>query len=386
MSVPEKFERFSPIRRFEHWVMVASFTALAFTGLPQKYMDLPISLAVLRAVGGLETARVIHRVAAVILMLISMVHIGSVLHDWYVKRLRASIMLGKQDLIDAIEYLRYNLGLRPEPPKMGWFTFDEKIEYWSLMWGTLIMVLTGFFLWNPITAARLFPGEWIPAAKTAHGSEALLAVLAILIWHTYHVHLKHFNKSMFTGYLTREEVAQEHPLVLEHPPQPAPFPATERHKRQRTFLAVYLILCLLWLGGVTWFVTVEQTATSAPEPIPDIAQVEAFAQLTPTPLPQPANLEEATARYGTTWEGGIGALLSSKCGRCHTPRLGARHLDLTTYAGALAGGDSGPAVVPNSPGSSLVLIWPNLEDHPAHLTPLERAAVWRWIVHGAPER
>ena len=61
------------------------------------------------------------------------------------------------------------------------------------------MGLTGFMMWNPISTLRFVPGEAVPAAKAAHGGEAVLAVLAIIIWHFYHVHLKHFNKSMFTG-------------------------------------------------------------------------------------------------------------------------------------------------------------------------------------------
>ncbi len=58
------------------------------------------------------------------------------------------------------------------------------------------------------------PGEIIPAAKAAHGGEAILAVLAIIIWHFYHVHLRHFNKSMFTGKMSEKEMAHEHPAEL----------------------------------------------------------------------------------------------------------------------------------------------------------------------------
>ena len=62
------------------------------------------------------------------------------------------------------------------------FTFDEKFEYWAFVWGTLVMGLTGFMLWNPIVTAKILPGVAIPAALAAHSGEALLAVLAIAIW------------------------------------------------------------------------------------------------------------------------------------------------------------------------------------------------------------
>jgi hypothetical protein len=76
------------------------------------------------------------------------------------------------------------------------------------------MAITGFILWNPIASANLLPGEFIPAAKEVHGGEALLAVLAIIVWHMYHVHIRHFNKSMFTGRMTEEEMLEDHPLEL----------------------------------------------------------------------------------------------------------------------------------------------------------------------------
>ena len=119
---------------------------------------------------------------------------------------------------------------------MGRYTFEEKLEYWALIWGNLVMIATGFLLWNPIATARLFPGQVIPAALAAHGGEALLAVLAVIVWHGYGVHLRHFNRSMFTGSMTAAEMRQEHPLELEAilagraPAEPEPG-TLRRHRR-----------------------------------------------------------------------------------------------------------------------------------------------------------
>ncbi len=73
---------------------------------------------------------------------------------------------------------------------MDRYTWEEKVEYWSLLWGTIVMIVTGFMLWNPIATARFLPGEFIPAAQVVHGGEALLAILAVLVWHFYSVHLR----------------------------------------------------------------------------------------------------------------------------------------------------------------------------------------------------
>ena len=39
-------------------------------------------------------------------------------------------------------------------------------------------------------------------------------MLAIIIWHMYGVHVKRFNKSMFTGQMSEHDMLHEHPLEL----------------------------------------------------------------------------------------------------------------------------------------------------------------------------
>ena len=119
-----------------------------------------------------------------------------------------------EDVQHLIQDILYFLGLRKHRGYYGRYNYAEKVEYLAVVWGTVIMGITGFMMWNPLSTTRLLPGEFIPAAKAAHGAEAILAVLAIMIWHFYHVHIKHLNKSMFNGKLTRTEMKHEHPAEL----------------------------------------------------------------------------------------------------------------------------------------------------------------------------
>ncbi len=368
-------------RRIEHWLTAGSFIILAVTGLPQKYASAAISEAAIRIMGGIETVRIVHRVAAIVLALVAIWHVGYAIWHWYVQRRSPTMLPTLEDAKNALQALKYNVGLSKERPQQGFYTFEEKMEYWALVWGTLVMVITGFFLWNPITAARLLPGEWIPAAKAAHGGEALLAVLAVFLWHFYHVFIRTFNRSMFTGYLTKEQMEHEHPLALHEPPPPV-LEEEKHRKRKRNFWVGYSVITTVWLIGIVWFVTSEQTANAS---IPPASDLESFVPLTPTPLPQGMSYEAAAARYGETWDGGIGSLINSRCGECHSAELSEQNLNLTSYQGALDGGDSGPAVIPGAPGISLVLLWPDFKDHPGKLSPLEEAAIWNWIRQNAPE-
>ena len=211
----KRYKRFDLSQRIEHIVMLTSFTILAITGLPQKFPEAQLSIGFFRTFGGIETVRVIHRSSSVILMLVSIYHVLALVYRAWVKRVSWTMLPGFEDFKHLYQDLLAYFGARREKARYGRYSYAEKMEYLAVVWGTLIMAITGFMMWNPIATARFLPGQAIPAAKAAHGGEAILAVLAILLWHFYHVHLRHFNRSMFTGYLTRKEMEHEHPAELE---------------------------------------------------------------------------------------------------------------------------------------------------------------------------
>lgn len=283
---PQEFTRFSSVQRAQHLLLIVSFTLLAITGLPQKFAGDAWAETLIQWLGGIENTRTIHHFAAIVLLLISIAEFIQIGYKMFVERVRWTIFPRLQDVFDALNQFFFNLSLRKEPPKYDRYSFVEKFEYWALVWGTLIMAFTGFILWNPIFASKFLPGEWIPAAKAAHGGEAILAVLAVLIWHTYHVHIRRFNKSIFTGKISRKEMEEEHPLELALIEQGGdkPFATPELIvKRRRTYLPVAVIASGLLLFGVYLFVTAETTAIST---IPR-REVRAFVPRTNTPTPRP---------------------------------------------------------------------------------------------------
>lgn len=285
-SAHETYERFSVPQRIEHIVLVLSFSLLGLTGLIQKFAMNAVAAWLIGALGGIESVRIIHRVAAITFALQSVYHIMVLAYKVFVLRTEMTMLPGLKDVLDAIDVVRYNLGLTKEHPKMPRYNFAEKVEYWAMIWGGVVMGLTGFMLWNPIATSRFLPGQFIPAAKAAHGGEAILAVLAILIWHFYSVHIKTFNKSMFTGKITRQQMEAEHAEELQRilagtakrPVDPAGV-----RRRQRIFVPIAAGIGLMMGLVVIWFATFEETAIATlPAPA---TQVPAFAPLTPTPIP-----------------------------------------------------------------------------------------------------
>lgn len=275
-KVTQTYLRFPIARRIEHWVMMLSFTLLGLTGLPQRFPDAGLSQAILGALGGIESLRTIHHTAAIVMMLGTAWHILVMGYSVFVMRDQMSMLPTLQDAKDALQALLYNIGIAKTYPQMGRYTFEEKMEYWAFVWGAFVMGATGFVMWNPITATQYLPGEFVPAAKAAHGNEAVLAVLAIIIWHMYGVHIKRFNKAMFNGKMTEEEMLHEHPLELADIKagiaDRRPDAATLR-KRKMIYYPIAAVVTLGMLAGIFGFINAEETALETIPPI--IESVEA---------------------------------------------------------------------------------------------------------------
>jgi cytochrome b subunit of formate dehydrogenase len=357
--------------------------------LPQKYSLAPISQAIISALGGIETIRIIHRIAAVVFVLEAVYHLVVVGYKVFVMRKEASMVPGVKDGMDAYQWFMYNIGLRKEVPKMPRYNFMEKMEYWAMAWGLVLMALTGFVLWNPLSTARILPGQFIPAAKAAHGAEAVLAVLAIILWHFYNVHLKRWNWSMIRGTMSKEEMEEEHGHELEQiekgltPKDPDP---AARKIRLAIYAPLAGVFTLVSILAVYQFISYEQSSITT-LPVEERAQV--VVRRTPTPLPTaaPAPTEEPTQAGGEgsatadTWDGGINKVFT-KCSACHGTSGG---LGLKTYADLMGGGEGGAAIVPGDPDASL-LVEVMGGTHPMKFTDAELERVINWIQSGAPEK
>jgi cytochrome b subunit of formate dehydrogenase len=395
----DRILRFGKADRIEHAVQVVSFAGLGLTGLIQKFFESAISQWWIGFLGGLPQVRIIHRWLATILMLAVIWHFGKAGYRTYVERRPRAMVPSKRDWTAIKESVALLAGRRHEPVKQGRFTFAEKVEYWSFVWGTVLMIATGYMLWNPISTAKFLPGDFIPAAKAAHGGEAILAVLAILVWHIYHVHIKHFNKSIFTGYISRVEMIEEHGLELEaieagkSGPQASPAQMAER---RRKFLPAFGVVAVLMMAGIYWFVSFEDTSIATIEPIEDVV---AFKPLPPelangsgpalsedNPLP-PITIPETTIPTETTvpqaaptWAS-VGPLLADQCSVCHSSSNTMGGVDLTTYDSTMS---TEGVVIAGDPASSSLVVEQQAGNHPGQLSEANLEYVVDWIESGAP--
>lgn len=214
--------RFSPGQRIEHLVLILSFTTLAITGLSQSFYTNPVGNFILSLLGGIESIRRVHHIAAFVFGIQSLYHVAVFIDEAFVHRHISKMFPAWSDVTDAIQMIKFNLGLAKHHPRFDRYNFEEKAEYWALVWGTIAMGVTGIIQWFPAQLTEILPAGWIiPVGRALHRWEAILAVLAILTWHFYHSVIKTLNLSIFNGNMSIEQMEEEHPLELAYLQQAA---------------------------------------------------------------------------------------------------------------------------------------------------------------------
>ena len=219
----ERFERFSPNERAQHIVLFSTFIVLVLTGFPLKYPEVEFLGPLVYLMGGVKGARIIHRIAAVIMLADFAYHnlyIASLMYRRKIGLRQLLLMIPQpRDVIDLAKNIRYFLGLSKERPRFDKFSYMEKFDYWAVYWGVFIMGGSGLILWFPEFWTRFIELDIVRIAYIAHSDEALLAFLAITCWHLYNVHLtpRHFpmNRVWYRGWITREQMIEEHSLEYE---------------------------------------------------------------------------------------------------------------------------------------------------------------------------
>jgi formate dehydrogenase gamma subunit len=206
------FPRFSRSQRWEHLILLFSFAVLFFTGLPQKYRMTTWSQYILSTPERVVALQTIHRVAAIVLMAAVLYHLIKGLVLLVRRKLPGDVFPEWKDVKDTWMMLKYLVFLSKEKPAFGKYNFEQKITYWFLFFGIGIMIVTGLILWFPIFVTYFLPGGVVPAALMAHGTEAIVAMIFVVIWHFYHVHFERLNLSIFTGKLNEDEMKKYHAL------------------------------------------------------------------------------------------------------------------------------------------------------------------------------
>ncbi len=209
--------RMTRSQRIQHNVLFVSFTVLVITGFGLKYPDSWWSYLLL---GISESTRgIVHRISGVVLIVVGFYHAGYAVFTREGRSMLRQIWLRWSDASDFGGNVRYHLGLQATQPTFRRFTYAEKVEYWALIWGTILMAVTGIMLWAKVLVGNHLPRWWLDVATAVHFYEAVLATLAILVWHFYQVFFDPdaypMNWAWWDGQVPLAHYQAEHPLDLE---------------------------------------------------------------------------------------------------------------------------------------------------------------------------
>jgi len=205
--------RMSAQQRIQHIILLVSFFTLVLTGFALKYPDSWFAALL----GMNEKVRSItHRVAGIFLITVGVYHIIYIAFTREGRRLLRDCFPVPKDATDAWGTIRYYLGLSRTRPEFARFNYAEKAEYWALVWGLIVMAGTGIMLWAKVVFGNLLPRWWLDIATAIHFYEAILATLAIIVWHFYQVFFDPdaypMNWAWWDGKMSFEHYREEHGL------------------------------------------------------------------------------------------------------------------------------------------------------------------------------
>ncbi len=199
---------------WQHHLLMSSFIVLVITGFSLRFSESWIAGLFFGWEGGFGLRGLIHRVAAVVLMF------ATAWHFFYLftprgRRFLKDMMPKVRDFFDFVQKVLYNLGVTKKAPRFKQFSYVEKAEYWALIWGNVVMIITGILLWFDNFIVTIFPKGVLDVSLVVHYYEAILASLAILIWHMYATvfspEVYPMNPSWLTGKMPRDMFQHEHP-------------------------------------------------------------------------------------------------------------------------------------------------------------------------------
>ena len=211
---PRVVVRMTKNQRIQHFLLLVSFFTLVVTGFALKYPDALHFIFVNELVRSY-----VHRFAGVLMILVSLYHVYYLASTIEGRQMFMDMLPQLKDASDIVDVFAYYLGFSSKKPQFKRFNYAEKMEYWALVWGTFVMALTGLVIWFKVQSASAIPRWWVDVATTVHFYEAILATLAIIVWHLYQVIVDPdtypLNFAFIDGKMSVEHYQDEHGMDSE---------------------------------------------------------------------------------------------------------------------------------------------------------------------------
>ncbi len=211
-SGPRVVVRLTKNQRIQHAFLLVSFITLVITGFALKFPDAATRFIFVNELG----RSYVHRFAGTVLVAVGFYHIFYIAFFAEGRSFIMAMLPELKDATDMVDVAAYYLGFSDKKPQFKRFNYAEKMEYWALVWGTFVMALTGLMAWFKVISSDAVPRWVIDVGITIHFYEAILATLAIIVWHFYQVMLDPdtypLNFAFIDGKMSVEHYQEEHGL------------------------------------------------------------------------------------------------------------------------------------------------------------------------------
>ncbi|NQU65314.1 MAG: cytochrome b/b6 domain-containing protein [SAR324 cluster bacterium] len=209
----EQIRRMTRWEVLQHTMLMLTFIFLVITGFALRFSDSWWASLLFARDGGFAIRNLAHRISAVVFILAALAHLFYLFGNRG-RTFTKNIFPRLSDAKFFMQMMKYNLGFSDERPKFLRFSFVEKVEYWALIWGSLIMIVTGLMLWEDNLISQYIPKGFLDVALVIHYYEAWLATLSILIWHFYSTifnpSVYPMNPAWINGKMPKSQYQHEH--------------------------------------------------------------------------------------------------------------------------------------------------------------------------------
>ena len=258
-----QIRRFTALNRVNHALVMLTFFGLTATGIPLVFNEQPWAKGLAGLFGGIESAGLIHRVFAAMLIVNFVLHfIG--LGRSFLRRSGSwsqwvfgpnSLVPRWKDITDCVGMFRWFAGGRRMPRFDRW-AYWEKFDYWAEVGGSMIIGGSGLLLWFPEIASKILPGWLFNVAMIVHGYEALLAIGFIFTIHFFNAHLRPgifpVDEVMFTGSVPEEELKHHRPEEYDRLVKTGRLDSLRVHSPPPGRYPLHVVLAVVLVGiGVT---------------------------------------------------------------------------------------------------------------------------------------
>ena len=212
--------RMTVSERWQHALLLVSFLVLVWTGFALRFPESFWAQPLVSWEGQWPVRAWLHRCAAIILLAAAALHLLYLATNPEARRRWRHFLPRATDWTEFRQRLAFNLGRRPDRPRLSDMSYVEKIEYWAVLWGTVIMGITGLVLWSNDFTLRHLTNWVLDVATVIHYYEAILATLAIVVWHFYSVIFDPDHYPMQWTWITGA-IDAEHWAARRYPPAPS---------------------------------------------------------------------------------------------------------------------------------------------------------------------